>query len=47
MVNTFVSNPNIQYSMTIAVLLMFGVKTEIAITGVHSKVRESLAQLLI
>ena len=34
-------------SMAIAVLSIFGVKLEIALTGVRSRVRESLAKRLI
>ena len=35
--------PKIQCSMTIAALSFFGAQTKIALTGVHSRVRESLA----
>ena len=35
--------PNMQFSMMIAVLSIFGVKTKIALTGVSSRVKESLA----
>ena len=39
--------PKMYYSMAIAVLSIFGVKLKIALTGVRSRVRESLAKWLI
>ena len=39
--------PKMQCNIMIATLLIFGAKTEIALTGVRSRVRESLASQLI
>ena len=38
---------NMHCSMAIAALSIFGTKLKIALTGVHGKVRESLAKQLI
>ena len=40
-------NPKIQCSFTIATLSVFVAKTKIALTGVRSRVKESLASQLI
>ena len=40
-------DPKMQCSITIATLSIFGARTKIALTGVHSRVRESLASQLI
>ena len=40
-------HPKMQCSITIATLSIFGVKTKTALTGVPSRVRESLASQLI
>ena len=40
-------DPKKQCSITIATLSIFGARTKIALTGVRSRVRESLASQLI
>ena len=39
--------PKMQFGMTIAALSIFAAKTKTALTGVRSRVRESLAKRLI